>query len=193
MNFFWMPDYEFVWYDSGTLKPGVRFLAGGSQKCNPNGENHTEFTVPEGGAPGLSEPIKGPEKGTLSINTGEHVPFDKYAVGIGMSGNGTLVQQAQPNLTYKFTPPPSYWVAATSNYTKVGTVLSIPTIPKIMAIDHEVIFPRNIYSMVATLGKYNKWEITVMVRDTNTAAASSTTTTTTNTHTTTTYNCCALI
>ena len=189
-NFFWNPDYEFVWYDSGTLKPGVHFLAGGSQKCNPSTENHTEFTVSEGGEPGLSKPtLLRDQKGTLSIHTGEHVPFDKFAVGIGMSGNGAFVQQAQPNLTYKFTPPPSYWVGA-SNHIKVETVLDIRNI----ATTAEVKFPHKIYSLVVTLDKDNEWDFAIadMTGDTDTIAGGSTRTTTTNTRTTTTY-CCALI
>lgn len=191
-NFFWNPDYEFVWYDSGTLEPGVRFLAGGSQKCNPNTENHTEFTVSEGGEPDLSKPnLVRDQKGTLSIHTGEHIPFDKFAVGIGMSGNGTFVQQAQPNLTYTFpTPPQSYWVGA-SNHIKVETVLDIHNI----ATTAEVKFPYKTYSLVATLDEDNKWDFATadMTGDTDTIAGSSTrTTTTTNIRTTTTY-CCALI
>ena len=179
-NFYWSVDYEFVWYDSGKLEPGVRFLAGGSQKCNPSGKNHTEFTVPRNGAPGLSEPTKEPEKGTLYIETDDTVPTNKFAVGIGMSGNGIFVQQAEPNSIYKFKPTsPSYWVAADDKM-KVGTVLDIKTITNTA----EVKFRRHIYNMEATLTEENKWVITDMTGDTDT---------TTNTRTTTIYNCCALI
>lgn len=189
VEFYWSIDYEFVWSASGTLKPGVVFRTGGSKACQPGGNNHTEFSAPQGGAPGLSEPFKGPKEGILYIKDDSNVPVGTFSVGIGMSGNGTFVQQADANLTHKFTPTPSYWVAA-GDQIKVGTVLDIQTVTKTA----EVKFQRGVYSMVAILTDDNTWEIKrANAADTNVAAGGSTETKTTNTRTTTTYNCCALI
>ena len=59
---------------------------------------------------------------------------------------------AGPSLHHKFTPKPSYWVAAG----EVGSVLDTE-IPSM--ITAEVVFPLNVFSMKATLEKYNTWTI----------------------------------
>ena len=187
IGFDWVVDYEFVWSHTGRVKPGVRFRAGGSKDCKPSGANHTNFNTPPDGAPDLSEPVKKPEEGVLYIHTGNDVPTNTFAVGIGMSGNGTFVQQAEPNLNYQFIPKPTYWVAAGSKM-KVGTILDIQTVTQTAEVD----FPRRVYSMVATLTKDNTWKITRENLADIAEGGHSTRTTTTNTRTTTTY-CCALI
>ena len=190
INFDWSIDYQFVWSSSGTLMPGVVFRAGGEKPCKPSGKNHTKFSAPVGKAPGLSDAFKGGDQGTLCIEDGEYVPPDTFSVGIGMSGNGTFVDQAGPNLTHLFTPTPNYWVAA-GREVKIGTVLDIQTVTK----TDQVIFDHNVYSMKATLTQSNEWEIKkakFSVRDAPTGAATTTTTTNT-THKHSTVNCCALI
>ena len=190
VEFTWAIKYQFVWSATGEVRPEVVFRTGGSKDCKPSGKNHTKFEA--GQAPGLSEPFQAPQEGSLYIENEDNVPVKKFAVGIGMSGNGTFVRQAQPNLTFNFTPTPTYWVAA-GEEEQVGTILNIKTVTRTA----QVIFPRNEYSMVATLGSDNKWEIKSagFLGATEFDAAGrggSTTTTTTNTRTTT-YNCCALI
>lgn len=189
IDFQWSIDYQFIWRKSGLLKQGIRYTEGGDVDCTPDDKNTTTFTFPQGGAPGLSPPITGSDQGTLYIQDGPNIPDEAFSVGIGMSTAGTYLVQAGPNLTHKFTPTPNYWVAA-GNEMKVGTTLDIQTITKQAA---EVVFPRRIYSMVATLTDANTWEVTKDTSgDTNTVAAVSTTNTH-NTTTTTTYNACALM
>ena len=189
INFYWAADYQFLMSYTGKLIPGVIVHVNQDKECNPSGKNHTEFTIlpiePSVGQ--LSEPFKAPSEGTLYIKDGPTVPDKIFAVGIGMSGNGTIVKQAKANPMHKFIPPvpPTYWVA-TAKEMKVGTVLGIQTVTRAAKVE----FPPNIYSMVATLTQDDTWKITRdQFGDTNTAAGDSTrtTTTTTNTRTNTTY------
>ena len=193
INFYWAADYQFLMSYTGKLIPGVIVHVNQDKECNPSGKNHTEFTIlpiePSVGQ--LSEPFKAPSEGALYIKDGPTVPDEKFAVGIGMDGNGTIVKQAKANSMHEFippVPPSTYWVAAAKKM-RVGTVLDIQTVTRAAKLE----FPPNIYSMVATLTQDDTWKIT---RDQfDTAAGDSTrttTTTTTNTRTNTTY-CCALI
>lgn len=195
IKFTWSIDYQFVWSDVGKLEPGIVFDAGGPKACNPEGKNTTHFTVPHGGGPGLSEAFKAYDEGTLYIKDGFNVPSDKFSVGIGMKGAGTIVKQAGPNLTHKFTPTPTYWVAA-GNEMQIGTVLDVQTVTK----TKEVVFPDNVYEITATLTKENEWKIAgqadAMMMQAMTADANSVgsiAATTPNAHTTNNYNICALV
>ena len=152
VEFQWSLDYVFVWNSTGKLKPGVTVVTSGKQECSPSGNNATTFKALP--APGLSEATHGSESGTLIIKDDGDVPADTFSVGIGMSGAGTFLQQAEPSLLHKFTPKPSYWVAAGLDV-EVGTVLDIQTITPTA----EVQFPPGIYSITATLNKDNTWSV----------------------------------
>ena len=54
--------------------------------------------------------LSAPSEGALYIKDGRNVPDEKFAVGTGMSGIGTIVKQAKANLMHKFIPPvpPTY-------------------------------------------------------------------------------------
>ena len=147
----WSVDYNFVWGETGTLKPGVTFSAGGTLSCTPSGSNMTKFNVPNN-TPGLSAASAEPPTGTLIIHDNQNVPADTFSVGIGMSNAGTFVKQAGPSLTHHFTPTPTYYVAAGEN-TQVGTVLDIQTITP----TKEARFGDNVYDITATLGSNNEW------------------------------------
>lgn len=70
-----------------------------------------------------------------------------------MSGKGTFVTQAQPNLHLVFTPHPRYWIAA-GTFTE-GEVLDQETITNAA----EVAFPANVYAMQAVLAADNTWTV----------------------------------
>lgn len=150
VTFRWEVDYNFVWGTTGVLRPGMVFHAGGEVDAFPNGANATTFSLQPG--PNLSPPAVSPPAGSLVIREAGDVPNATYAVGIGMSGPGTCVTQAGPNLTQQFTPTPNYWIAAGLNV-QAGTVLDIQTITNTA----EVVFPPNIYSMTMTLNNQNQW------------------------------------
>ena len=152
VTFDWHLRYDFVWSDTGVLAPGVAFRASGQQPCSPSGDNYTQFDRLPG--PGLSVPIKSSPSGALIIQDNKDVPPSRFAVGIGMSGAGTFVQQAGPNLVHEFRPDPSYWVGA-GRETKLGEVLDIETLTPTA----EAIFPPGVYALDATLTPENEWEV----------------------------------
>jgi hypothetical protein len=150
ISFEWQIDYNFVWGTTGTVIPGITFNAGGEIITSPDGSNTTTFSTKPG--PNLSSAVKAPPAGSLVIKDADDVPNSTYSVGIGMSGTGTFVVQAGPNLTHQFTPTPSYWIAAGSEV-KVGTVLNIQTVTRTT----EVKFPVSVYSQTRTLNESNIW------------------------------------
>jgi hypothetical protein len=150
ISFEWQIDYNFVWGATGVVMPGVTFNAGGEILADPAGNNTTTFSAQPG--PNLSTAVQAPPSGSLVINDASNVPNNTYSVGIGMSGTGTYVVQAGPNLKHTFTPTPSYWVAAGSNV-KVGTVLNIQTVTQTA----EAKFPVNVFNLTGTLDQSNKW------------------------------------
>jgi len=150
ITFEWVVDYDFVWGATGAVRPGVTFNAGGEIGCDPVGANTTTFSTQPG--PHLSAAVMAPPSGSLVIKEAADVPNNTFSVGIGMSGTGTHVVQASPNLTHQFTPTPSYWVAAGTDV-KVGTVLDIRTVTQTA----EVKFPVNVFTKTLTLNESNVW------------------------------------
>ena len=153
ISFNWNLKYSFVWANTGVVRPGVTFKATGVKDCDPNSKNLTNFTY-ENDTPQLSEPTVGGNPGSLTIKDGKAVPSQTFAVGIGMSGKGTFVVNAGPNLTHKFTPEPKYYVLATDEVTE-SEVMDIKTITSSGELD----FPPNVYNLTATLKKDNTWDI----------------------------------
>ena len=153
----WDLEYNFVWGETGVLKPGVNiyYTAGGMAPCEPSGSNLTTFSLDP--APGLSDPVSGDPTGTLIIKDDHTVPPYTFSVGIGMSGAGTHVQQAGPSLSHYFTPtiPPVYYVAADMSVVTAGDVLGPPSVTPT-----EVNFPPNVYSQCLTLEECNTWTYT---------------------------------
>lgn len=150
IRFQWEIDYNFVWSDTGPLKPGVTFEAGGPQPAHLVDKNTTTFSLNPG--PGLSPPVQGPPAGSLVIQDASDVPNNKFSVGIGMSGVGTYAEQAGTNLKHYFTPTPSYWVVAGTEV-QIGTVLNIQTITK----KAQAVFGSSVYSVIGTLDDTNSW------------------------------------
>ena len=157
VRFEWKLDYTFVWNDLSELTPGATPTTIGIQPCSLKGKNTTTFNAYP--APGLLEPTKGHKpahkSGTLYIADDKDVPVDTFSVGIGMNDAGTFVEKAEPSLPHKFTPKPSYWVAAGEDV-EVGSVLDTELLGMITT---EVVFPLNVFSMKATLEKDNTWTI----------------------------------
>jgi hypothetical protein len=70
-----------------------------------------------------------------------------------MSGSGTFVVPASPNLNLVFTPHPKYWVTAGTFAT--GEVLDSEQLTNTAAVE----FPPGVYAMVATLQLDNTWTV----------------------------------
>ncbi|MDO5969866.1 hypothetical protein Q4Q35_08600 [Flavivirga aquimarina] len=152
ITFEWSIDYSFVWGNTGTIKPGITYDASGLKDCDPNGANMTTFSTDDN-APQLSDPVTGGQAGSLTINEAANVPNSTYSTGIGMSGQGSFVQQALTNATQVYTPEPKYWIAAATQ-TQMGEVLA-----QNIAGSEEVKFTTNVYTLYATLGDDQKWTV----------------------------------
>lgn len=152
ITFSWDITFDFVWGQTGTIKPGVTFSAGGNIAADPATLNTTTFSHVPG--PNFSPAVQVPPSGVLVINDDGSVPSNVQSVGIGMSGTGTYAVQAGPNLIHTFTPTPSYFVGAGQDI-QIGTVLDIETITQ----TSEVLFPLNNFNAIATLGQNNLWTV----------------------------------
>lgn len=152
VKFTWGIDYSFVWAETGELVPGVRFDASQVVPATLDNNNKIPFSH-EGGAYFFKERKNG-TAGQLTIVEDGTIPLKKAAVGIGMSGAGIFVRQAQPNLTLSFKPKPKYWIAF-GNY-ETGEILNIQEVTK----SAEIKFGTNQYSVQAVLNVNNTWTIT---------------------------------
>lgn len=151
VNFTWTVDYNFVWSETGVLIPGVVFDA--SQSFDADLQNANQITLSYAGGYNFINQTKGPKPGILYIKEDASIPLKQASVGIGMSGFGTFVVQAQPNLNLNFTPHPRYFIVF-GNY-EPGEVLDISEMTNTAEID----FPPNVYSMSAILGSDNAWTV----------------------------------
>ena len=150
--FQWTIDYSFVWGQTGQLVPGVQFNA--AQTWSADLSNTNQVTLDYlSNAYTFENQTKGPAPGSLTVSETAAVPLKQASVGIGMSGAGTFVVQAQPNLSLKFTPHPRYWI--TFGTFRQGQVLDITQITGAQEID----FPPGVYSMAAILNADNSWTI----------------------------------
>jgi rhizosphere induced protein len=154
LRFDWRVDYCFVWGETGQLRPGVNFFAGQTPPAELSTMNL--ITLDYDGAFHFKDQMDGPQMG-LFIRASHNIPLDQGAVGIGMSGQGTMVIQAQPNMTYTFTPRPQYRIAF-GNF-RQGDVLDVEDIDNSAQIE----FPPGIYQMAATLNPDNTWTISRVV------------------------------
>lgn len=152
IKFLWTIDYSFMWAQSGTLMPGVLFAANQYKDCNLDGVNMTTFSM-DNNTPNISNPIKGGQAGSLTINEAGNIPNNAFSTGIAMSGQGTFAQQALANTKQIYTPEPEYYVAA-GNQVQMGVVLA-QTITNTAKFK----FGSSIYSLKATLDDANEWSI----------------------------------
>ncbi len=151
VTFDWEIDYNFVWSETGELVPGVIFHA--SQSPDANLTDSNAITLSHDKAYHFKNQSSKTPQGSLYIQEDSTIPLKMASVGIGMSGCGTFVVQAQPNMNLTFTPHPEYWIAF-GNYNQ-GQVLDIQE----MTNDVQIKFPNGIYTMVATLKADNTWSV----------------------------------
>lgn len=147
----WNIDYSFVWSETGELIPGVVFKAYQTWAADLRDNNKVRFSYKNGAF--TFEGLGRGNSGELLIEGDYTLPLNQASVGIGMSGAGTFVSQAQPNINFFYQPHPKYWI--TFGTFEQGEVLDTTKITN----KAEIIFPANIYTMVATLNQDNTWTI----------------------------------
>ncbi len=152
VTFEWEIDYSFVWSETGELLPGVVFDAGQTKPAdlklnNQIGYTHTDDFYFENQG-------KGPNPGALKIVQDDTIPTHTSSVGIGMSGAGTFVVQAEPNIDVTFTPTPNYYITFMDSMQR-GEVMNITE----TAAVKQIVFPPNQFLATATLGPDNLWTV----------------------------------
>ncbi len=152
VDFTWTIDYSFVWSEQGTLKPGIQFIAQQVLSADLVERNMVDFTRKDGAFQFANQSGKG-AKGSLTIDDDNTIPKNMAKIGIGMSGYGTHVINAEPNFAAVFTPHPEYWVSF-GDFVQ-GQVLDIQSLVNAA----EVQFPVNVYGMTVTLDSGNVWTI----------------------------------
>lgn len=155
VTFTWSLDYNFVWAQTGSLKPGVTFQAQQTLSADPDSliSNQVQFDYRNGAftfVPGAANGT--PQLGSLYIRELSGVPANSATVGIGMSNAGTFAVQAQPNSNLVFTPHPEYWITA-GTFT-AGEVLDIEQITNEAEVPYDGTFEMN-----AVLGSTNLWTV----------------------------------
>jgi hypothetical protein len=154
--FSWNVCYDFVWYESGTLAPGILCVAAQIWPANLSDENQVTLTRNSYG-PIFQNLTQGPVAGNLYIVQDGTIPAQTISAGIGMSESGTFVVQAQPNLTFNFqSPSPQYWLVFEQGDITIGTVID-PS--ELTGPQTQIAYPDNIYSMTATLNASNQWVV----------------------------------
>lgn len=153
ITFTWTLDNSFVWGNSGTLSPGVTFMASQIISANANGANMTVFSM-DNNTPHFSTPVNGGQPNSLTIDAAGNVPNGVFSTGIGMSGQATFVQQARANMRQVYSAStPTYWVAAASQM-QMGTVL-----PGSSNMAAKFAFQPGREDLSATLNPDNTWTI----------------------------------
>lgn len=146
INFDWTVEFNFVWGQNGTLKPGVNYQAGEVIDADLTDHNKVSLTY-DGGFKFGPTSRSAAAAGSLIIHQGLDIPGngdpEQGSVGIGMSGAGTFVVPTNPNGDgggTGFGITPSYWVAFGSH--TPGTVVT----EDILNFPQELAFP---------VGKFN--------------------------------------
>ena len=135
VTFTWNLDYNFTWGNQGNLDNDAVFSASQSWPCNPNMRNIVNFNK-QGGAYTFSELSQNSEgdAGSLYISQlGGVVPREAH-VGVGMSGSGTFIVEAQPNMKLIFRPKPTYYLVF-GNYSQ-GQVMDVTSLSNVYKLEY---------------------------------------------------------
>jgi len=149
----WNTDFYFFWAQTGTLTPGVIFNAGEALQTSMTENNAVTLTKQDGNYKFAGQK-NWHQQGMLSVTADNTTAINQASVGIGMSGAGTFAVQAQPNMTFLFSPGSEYWV--TFGDFQQGQVMDPTQFINPVKID----FPYGIFTMNVTLNMDNTWTIT---------------------------------
>jgi hypothetical protein len=152
VHFRWETNYSFVWGTTGQLRPGMIFGASQTWDADLSTGNQVSFGY-RSDSYEFYDQTAGAPYGSLSIKQDGNIWSKDAAVGIGMSGSGAFVQQAESDTLLTFNPQPRYWIAF-GDYTK-GKVLDVEQISNPV----EIYFPSGITSMRAVLNQDNTWTV----------------------------------
>ncbi len=151
-SFTWAENYSFSWSETSPLTVGIIFTSVQILEADLSSTNKVLFTN-SNGVYHFTNQIAGPKEGSLYIDQDGTIPLNQVSVGFGMSGFPIFAVQAQPNMTYTFTPDRKYWIAF-GDY-ETGEVID----PTSITNKAEIVFPSGCYSMEAVLDQSENWTI----------------------------------
>ena len=150
--FRWEIEHGFVCSEAVPLVPGAIVEAAEWRAADLKENNSITLTRQEDHHTFTGQKA-GPHEGSLYIAEDSSVVAGQASVGIGMSGAGTFVVQAQPNTDLVFTPHPNYWI--TAGTAQKGEVLDIGSLTNPVQVE----FPAGVYAMTAVLNADNTWSV----------------------------------
>ncbi len=153
VKFTWSTDYVFVWGESGELQPGTIFKSSQIIGADLNTNNMVELSYENNAYMFKNLQTNLDKADELCIVENGSIPLNDALVGIGMSGVGTFVKQAQPNRNLSFKPNPQYWITFGRYFQ--GEVLDTNRINNKVLLG----FKPNLYCLTVTLKEDNQWEI----------------------------------
>jgi len=141
ITFDWQKTYTYVWQGYGSVQPTVVFEAQGLKAGAP--ETQVTFLI-EDSTPVFGDVLQYNTPGMM-VTSKMTIPDNTFGVGIGMSGQATLLVQSIPNKTQEFEVEPIYWIAVSKDI-EVGEVLSESSNdPRA-----QFVFPANTYNLTIT-------------------------------------------
>ncbi|AZO94612.1 protein rhiA [Halocella sp. SP3-1] len=153
VEFGWNVNYNFVWSEEGDLKPGVIFKATQIVNTDVKANNKIELDKNKYGYLFKNQVTDSIHSGELIIEESGLIPGGEASVGIGMSGFGTFIWEAEPNVDLVIQPKPQYWV--TYGIFDQGEILNTQQlVNKSLKIE----YPMNKYNATVTLKSDNTWE-----------------------------------
>ena len=101
------------------------------------------------------------EKGKLTIKADRTMPNNEASIGVGMNNKPAVVINAAANMTYQFTPTPTYWIVFGDFEEGEALDLNIinPTGRSISSQSMEIIFPLNENELSIVFTESNTWEV----------------------------------
>ncbi|MCW6088596.1 protein rhiA [Clostridium sporogenes] len=153
VKFTWSTDYIFIWIKTDKLHSKTIIQSSEIMNTDLNKNNMVELSYEDNAYMFKNLQTNLDKADELYIVENESIPLNDAFVGIGMSGVGTFVKQAQPNRNLSFKPNPQYWITF-GRYSQ-GEVLDTNRINNKVLLG----FKPNLYSLTVTLKEDNQWEI----------------------------------
>lgn len=163
ISFEWDMVYSMVWSQTGILKPGLRFKATQNLPADPMDVTNNFQVLSKKTGPFAFNNDFG-EKGVqclITIKTDHTIPNNVASIGVGIGGKPAIAINAAANMTYQFTPTPTYWIIF-GDFVE-GEVLDLkvinPTMKNIFSQTMKIVFPLNVYELSLRFAEDNTWKV----------------------------------
>lgn len=165
VTFNWNINYSFIWSETGYLSPGMMFNSAPASESKLADPSDPKKNFALFGRENNAYLFKTTEKegirDRLTIKADGTIPNNLASIGIAMDDKPTIAINVAANMTYQFTPIPTYWILF-GDFTK-GEVLDLNVVNKtgrhIFSETMEIIFPLNVYNLSLSFEEDNTWKI----------------------------------